>query len=82
MVSLIPGFAVFQGHVFPGTCARIRASRPPSPRGTLRLHGWFFEIETGALLAYDGAEGHFRPIAEADMPVAQDSAVGSHRRVA
>jgi len=51
-------------------------------KGTLRLHGWFFEIETGALLAYDGADGRFRPIAEADMPVAQASAAGSHRRAA
>ncbi len=51
-------------------------------KGTLRLHGWFFEIETGALLAYDGAAGRFRPIAEADMPVAQDSAAGGQRRAA
>ena len=44
-------------------------------KGRLRLHGWFFEIESGALLAYDGTTGRFRPIAEADMPVAQAPAL-------
>ena len=51
-------------------------------RGALRLHGWFFEIETGALLAYDGARGRFRPIGEADMPVAETSDAGSRLRAA
>jgi carbonic anhydrase len=46
-------------------------------KGRLRLHGWFFEIESGALLAYDGTTGRFRPIAEADMPVAQAPASAS-----
>lgn len=43
-------------------------------RGGLRLHGWFFEIETGALLAYDGHAGRFVPFGEepdAPVPVAQ-----------
>jgi carbonic anhydrase len=46
-------------------------------KGQLRLHGWFFELETGNLLAYCGAKGCFVPFAEADeeMPVAQASAV-------
>jgi carbonic anhydrase len=51
-------------------------------RGALRLHGWFFEIETGALLAYDGARGRFRPIGEGDMPVAETSDAGSRLRAA
>jgi len=51
-------------------------------RGALRLHGWFFEIETGARLSYDGARGRFRPIAKADMPVAETSYVGSRPRAA
>ena len=49
-------------------------------KGALRLHGWFFEIETGALLAYDGASGRFRPLAEADLPVAETA--GSRLRAA
>ncbi|GLS44091.1 carbonic anhydrase [Methylobacterium brachythecii] len=45
-------------------------------RGTLRLHGWFFEIETGALLAYDGISGRFLSVAEeAELPVAQAPAM-------
>ncbi|MDP4025165.1 carbonic anhydrase [Methylobacterium sp. NEAU 140] len=45
-------------------------------KGSLRLHGWFFEIETGALLAYDGPEGRFRAITgESALPVAQAPAV-------
>jgi carbonic anhydrase len=51
-------------------------------RGALRLHGWFFEIETGVLLAYDGARGRFRPIGEADMPVAETSDADSRLRAA
>lgn len=49
-------------------------------KGALRLHGWFFEIETGALLAYDGASGRFRPLAKADLPVAETA--GSRLRAA
>ncbi|GJE59195.1 carbonic anhydrase [Methylobacterium trifolii] len=45
-------------------------------KGQLRLHGWFFEIETGVLLACDGESGRFLPIDEAEaIPVAQASAV-------
>ncbi|MDR7039048.1 MULTISPECIES: carbonic anhydrase [Methylobacterium] len=43
-------------------------------KGELRLHGWFFEIETGAVLAYCGEKGRFLPVEEADeanLPVAQ-----------
>ena len=44
-------------------------------RGKLRLHGWFFEIESGHVLAYCGERGRFVPIDEAtDVPVAQASA--------
>lgn len=42
-------------------------------KGQLRLHGWFFEIETGDLLAYDGASGRFVAFDDdvATFPVAQ-----------
>lgn len=39
--------------------------------GHLRLHGWYFEIESGAILALDGATGAFAPIVEGrEAPVA------------
>lgn len=31
-------------------------------KGQLRLHGWFFAIETGDILTYDAALGRFVPI--------------------
>jgi len=45
-------------------------------RGQLRLHGWCFELESGDILAYDGAAGRFgrvdgngtQPIALPPMP--------------
>lgn len=40
-------------------------------RGQLRLHGWFFELESGDILAYDGAAGRFGRIDDAGtLPVA------------
>jgi carbonic anhydrase len=30
--------------------------------GTLRLHGWFFEIATAKLFAYDLSTQQFQPI--------------------
>jgi carbonic anhydrase len=36
--------------------------------GSLTLHGWFFEIELGLVLAYDGAYGRFVPMPEGDAP--------------
>ena len=49
-------------------------------KGELTLHGWFFEIESGELLAYDGEAARFVPLGdEADLPVAQASLT---RRVA
>jgi carbonic anhydrase len=46
-------------------------------RGKLRLHGWFFEIESGQVLAYCGERSRFIPIDEATgVPVAQASAMG------
>lgn len=41
--------------------------------GRLALHGWFFEIGTGAILAYDSAAGRFAPLdpaPPADVPAA------------
>ncbi len=44
-------------------------------KGELSLHGWFFEIETGELLAYDGEAGRFVSLEhEAELPVAEVSA--------
>jgi carbonic anhydrase len=37
-------------------------------RGALTLHGWYFDIHAGEVLALDGATGHFRAI-EHDQPV-------------
>ncbi|GAO39194.1 putative carbonic anhydrase [Sphingomonas changbaiensis NBRC 104936] len=37
-------------------------------RGELTLHGWYFDIHAGEVLALDGDTGHFRPI-EHDRPV-------------
>jgi carbonic anhydrase len=31
---------------------------------TLRLHGWIFDIESGAMLALDGPTGKFLPLAD------------------
>lgn len=40
-------------------------------RGEIALHGWFFDIGAGALLALDGETGRFVPIREdAPLPVA------------
>ncbi|GAA0733897.1 carbonic anhydrase [Sphingomonas japonica] len=36
--------------------------------GKLSLHGWFFEIETGRILALDGESNTFKPI-ETDKPI-------------
>jgi len=32
-------------------------------QGTLTLHGWYFDIETGGLLAYEPSRGRFEPLA-------------------
>lgn len=37
----------------------------------LRLHGWFFDLETGLMHALDGESGEFRPIDDDEtMPIA------------
>jgi carbonic anhydrase len=33
-------------------------------RGSLRLHAWFYEIETGRVKVFDEAAGQYLPIAE------------------
>jgi carbonic anhydrase len=49
-------------------------------RGELSLHGWFFDIHGGTVLALDGATGRFTPIAEdKPMPIALEA---SPRRAA
>ncbi|GJD50709.1 Carbonic anhydrase 1 [Methylobacterium crusticola] len=43
--------------------------------GQIVLHGWFFEIETGHLLVYDGEESRFVILEDEDaLPVAEASA--------
>ncbi|HEU0044825.1 carbonic anhydrase [Sphingomonas sp.] len=40
-------------------------------RGEIALHGWFFDIQQGCVLALDGESGRFMPIREGSpMPVA------------
>lgn len=40
-------------------------------KGDLRLHGWFFEIESGEVLAYDGTQTRFVAIQDGvEIPVA------------
>lgn len=36
-------------------------------QGRVSLHGWFFEIDSGSILAYDGVSGRFVPV-EGDRP--------------
>jgi carbonic anhydrase len=38
-------------------------------RGDLHLHGWVYEIESGAVFAYDPESGQFVPIADHPKPV-------------
>lgn len=40
-------------------------------RGEIRLHGWYFEIESGTIQALDGETGRFSPIVDgASAPIA------------
>jgi carbonic anhydrase len=40
-------------------------------QGELSIHGWFFEIDSGTILALDGATGQFAPvIGDEPLPVA------------
>jgi len=41
-------------HTHPAVEARFKA-------GTLGIHGWFYEIHTGGVDAYDTATGKFEP---------------------
>lgn len=36
-------------------------------QGALMLHGWYFDIETGELVAYDPTSGRFEPLSEATI---------------
>jgi carbonic anhydrase len=39
--------------------------------GKLTLHGWFFQIETGTVMVYDGARSRFMPLPQSGpLPVA------------
>ena len=44
-------------------------------RGEIALHGWFFDINEGAILALDGESGRFMPVREDHpFPVALNAA--------
>jgi carbonic anhydrase len=44
-------------------------------RGEIALHGWFFDIHAGGVLALDGASGQFEPIVHGQpLPVALPAA--------
>lgn len=44
-------------------------------RGAVALHGWFFDIGAGEVLALDGVSGQFRPIREGEeLPIALPAA--------
>ena len=43
-----------------GTYPKVRARLE---EGSLRLHGWFFDIARGALLRHDANSGQFVPFA-------------------
>ncbi len=46
---------------FPEVAARVAA-------GTLRLHGWWFDLAAAEVLAYDAAVGQFQPITSPMSP--------------
>jgi carbonic anhydrase len=48
-------FALENLHTYPAVAKRLAA-------GTLRLHGWFFQIATAELFAYDLTTQQFQPI--------------------
>lgn len=48
-------FALENLHTYPVVTARLAA-------GTLRLHGWFFKIESAEMFAYDPFTQQFQPI--------------------
>ena len=47
-------------------------------RGELTLHGWYFDIHAGGVLALDGDTGQFRPI-EPDQPIPVAQAAAPRR---
>lgn len=51
-------FALENLHTYPAVVKRLAA-------GTLRLHGWFFQIGTAQMFAYDPATQQFQPIEKA-----------------
>lgn len=46
--------------------------------GNMTLHGWVYDIETGAVRAYDPDTGTFRPLADAHL----DAGLAAERRAA
>src|SRR5262245_61658688 len=45
-------------------------------RGTLKLHGWVYKLETGEVFAYDPQRGQFVPVGEAaSVPWRSDAAL-------
>jgi len=50
-----------RGH--PSVAARLAAGR-------LTLHGWFFDIKSGTILALDGETGRFTDVENSELPIA------------
>jgi carbonic anhydrase len=44
-------------------------------RGDLHLHGWYYKIETGEVLAYDASNWQFVPLAEYQLPRADEASL-------
>jgi carbonic anhydrase len=42
-------------------------------KGTLRLHGWVYQIETGEVYAFDAGDEQFVPLAEYEYPAEEAS---------
>lgn len=56
--------------------------RDPVAAGTLRLHGWYFDLTTGELSAFDHASASFRPVRELPDALPADIAAVAARMIA
>lgn len=48
-------------------------------QGTLELHGWYFDLQSGELLEYDAREEAFRPLVGRPDPTHHTEPAGEHR---
>jgi carbonic anhydrase len=61
-------------HTHPAVAVRLA-------RGTLQLHGWVYDIETGGVTAYDAESGRFVPLERVPTPHATPPRRTSHVEV-